>query len=322
MSSICRVLSSFFGILFFGLAAAQPFPSRPIRIVAPFPPGGPIDVLARLVGERYQQRTGQPVTVENRPGGAGNIGILAVAQAPADGHTWLFVPQGNITINATLMKSLPFNWERDFAPVTLIAYAPNLLVVNPSVPASSVKELIQYAKANPGKLTYGSPGIGSSLHLIGELMKREAGIEITHVPYKGTTQAMQDLLGGQISMMFGSAPTLMPQVRAGKLRALAVTTASRAPTAPELPTLVEAGLKGLDVPSWYGALVPAKTPPDVVQRIQGDIAAIVQSADTRKVLEGQGLTPVANSPQDFAAQIRRETATWARVIQEAGIRAE
>ena len=318
MSWACRALFSFL----LCLGTAQAFPTKPVRIVAPFPPGGPIDVLARLVAAEVQRRAGQPVTVENRPGGAGNIGILAVAQAPADGHTWLFIPQGNITINATLMKNLPFNWERDFVPVTLIAYAPNLLVVNPSVPASSVRELIQYAKANPGKLTYGSPGIGSSLHLIGELVKREAVIEITHVPYKGTTQAMQDLLGGQISMMFGSLPTLIPQVRAGKLRALAVTTAKRTPQAPELPTLVEAGLKSLDVPSWYGALVPAKTPPDVVAQIHAEIAAIVQSPGMAKTLETQGLSPVANAPREFAEQIRRETATWARVIQEAGIRAE
>ena len=317
MSWVFRVLFSF---VVFG--SAQAFPTKPVRIVAPFPPGGPIDVLARTVADHYQKKTGQGVVVENRAGGAGNIGIQAVAQAPADGHTWLFIPQGNITINATLMKDLPFNWERDFAPVTLIAYAPNILVVNPSVPARNVKELIQYAKANPGKLTYGSPGIGSSLHLIGELMKREAGIEISHVPYKGTTQAMQDLLGGQISMMFGSAPTLMPQVKAGKLRALAVTTAKRTPAAPELPTLVESGLKSLDVPSWYGALVPAKTPKDVVQKIHADIAAIVQSAEVKQVLEGQGLYPVANRPDEFAAQIRRETAVWARVIREAGIKAE
>ena len=318
MSWACRALFS----VFLWVGVAQAFPTKPVRIVAPFPPGGPIDVLARLVGERVQQRSGQPVTVENRPGGAGNIGILAVAQAPADGHTWLFIPQGNITINATLMKNLPFNWERDFAPVTLVAYAPNLLVVNNAVPAASVPELIAYARKNPGKLTYGSPGIGSSLHLIGELMKREAGIDITHVPYKGTTQAMQDLLGGQISMMFGSLPTLMPQVRAGKLRALATTTAKRAPQAPELPTLVESGLKSLDVPSWYGALVPAKTPADVVAKIQAEIAAIVASPEISSTLEKQGLSPVANSPQEFAAQIKRETATWARVIREAGIKAE
>src|SRR2546423_8411336 len=268
MSWVCRVLFSFLVLT----GGAQAFPTKPVKIVAPFPPGGPIDVLARTVADRYQKRTGQSVVVENRAGGAGNIGIQAVAQAPADGHTWLFIPQGNITINATLMKDLPFNWERDFAPVTLIAYAPNILAVNPAVPAKDVKGLIQYAKANPGKLTYGSPGIGSSLHLIGELMKREAGIEISHVPYKGTTQAMQDLLGGQISMMFGSLPTLMPQVKAGKLRALAVTTAKRTPAAPELPTLVESGLKSLDVPSWYGALVSAMTPQHYILKIQPGLA--------------------------------------------------
>jgi tripartite-type tricarboxylate transporter receptor subunit TctC len=231
------------------------------------------------------------------------------------------VPQGNITISATLMKDLPFSWERDFAPVTLIAYAPNVMVVHPAVPAKSVSELLSYAKQNPGKLTYGSPGIGSSLHLIGELMKRETGIEITHVPYKGTTQAMQDLLGGQISMMFGSAPTLMPQVRAGKLRALAVTTAKRTPAAPELPTLVESGLKSLEVPSWYGVLVPAKTPRSGAA-YHADIAAIVSADETKKALEVQGLYPVANTPQEFAAQIKRETTVWARVIREAGIKAE
>jgi tripartite-type tricarboxylate transporter receptor subunit TctC len=315
---VFRVLFSFVVLA----GSAQAFPTKPVKIVAPFPPGGPIDVLARVVGERYQQKTGQSVVVENRPGGAGNIGIQAVAQAPADGHTWLFIPQGNITINATLMKDLPFNWERDFAPVTLIAYAPNILVVNPAVPANNVKELIQYAKANPGKLTYGSPGIGSSLHLIGELMKRDAGIEISHVPYKGTTQAMQDLLGGQISMMFGSAPTLMPQVKAGKLRALAVTSAKRTPAAPELPTLVESGLKRLDVPSWYGALVPAKTPKGVVEQIQSEIAAIVSADEVKQLLEAQGLYPVANRPDEFAAQIKRETAVWARVIREANLKAE
>jgi tripartite-type tricarboxylate transporter receptor subunit TctC len=320
MSWVCRVLFSF--VVFAVLGSAQAFPTKPVKIVAPFPPGGPIDVLARMVGESFHQRTGQSVVVENRAGGAGNIGIQAVAQAPADGHTWLFIPQGNITINATLMKDLPFNWERDFAPVTLIAYAPNLLVVNPAVPARSVAELIDYARKNPGKLTYGSPGIGSSLHLIGELMKREAGIEISHVPYKGTTQAMQDLLGGQISMMFGSAPTLMPQVKAGKLRALAVTTARRTPAAPELPTLVESGLKNLDVPSWYGALVPAKTPGELVERIQSEIAAIVSADEVKRLLEAQGLYPVANRPDEFAAQIKRETAVWARVIREANIKAE
>jgi tripartite-type tricarboxylate transporter receptor subunit TctC len=304
------------------IASAQSWPARPVRLIAPFPPGGPIDVLARTVAEKFQLRTGQVVTVDNRPGGAGNIGIDVVAKAPADGYTWLFVPQGNITINATLIKDLPFSWDRDFTPVTLIAYAANMLVVNPQVPARDLRELLAYARANPGKLSYGSPGIGASLHLIGELIKRETGVDIVHVPYKGTTQAMQDLIGGQISMMFGAVPTLMPQVRAGKLRAIAVTTARRSATAPEVPTLIEGGLKDMDIPSWYGAMVPARTPTEVVQTIQREIAAILALPDVATRLEGQGLTAVANSSQAFAAQIQRETATWARVIRESGIKAE
>ena len=304
------------------IASAQSWPARPVRLIAPFPPGGPIDMLARTVAEKFQLRTGQAVTVDNRPGGAGNIGIDAVAKAPADGYTWLFVPQGNITINATLIKDLPFSWDRDFTPVTLIAYAANMLVVNPQVPARDLRELLAYARANPGKLSYGSPGIGASLHLIGELIKRETGVDIVHVPYKGTTQAMQDLIGGQISMMFGAVPTLMPQVRAGKLRAIAVTTARRSATASEVPTLIEGGLKDMDIPSWYGAMVPARTPTEVVQTIQREIAAILALPDVATRLEAQGLTAVANSPQAFAVQIQRETATWARVIREAGIKAE
>jgi tripartite-type tricarboxylate transporter receptor subunit TctC len=301
---------------------SQAYPSHPVRLVAPFPPGGPIDVLARTVGEQFTRRTGQAVIVENLPGAGGNIGIERVARAAPDGYTWLFVPQGNITINATLMPDMPFNWERDFAPVTLVATAPNMLVVSPSLPVTSYRELVAYARAHPGKVSYGSPGIGSSLHLAGELLRREAGIDIVHVPYKGTTQAMADLIGGQIGMMFGAVPTLMPQVRAGKVRAIALTVAARSPAAPDLPTLVESGLRDFDLPSWYGALVPARTPPEIVARIQTEIAAIVSTPDVQRTLEAQGLYPLANAPAEFAARIRRETATWARIIRETGIRAE
>ena len=308
-------------------AAAQPagapaYPAKPIRIVAPFPPGGPVDLLARMLGEKLQQRWGQPVLVENKPGAGGNIGIKAVADAAADGYTLLLVPAGNITINATLMKDMPFNWERDFAAVTQIATAPNILAVNPAIKATTVAELIALARARPGGLSYGSPGIGSGLHLAGELFKREAGIDILHVPYKGTTQAMGDLMGGQLSMMFGAMPTLLPQVKAGKLRALAVTSAQRAPAAPELPTLAESGLKGFDVSSWYGLMAPAATPRDIVARLQAEIALIVALPEVKAGLEAQGLYPVANRPDVFAAQIRAETARWARVIREADIKPE
>ena len=321
--SFCAsVIGAMLAVMPIGPAGAQAYPSKPVQLIAPFPPGGAVDVLARTIGQKFQQRTGQSVVVENRPGAAGNIGIEMVAKSAPDGYTWLFVPQGNITINATLMPNMPFNWDRDFVPVTLLAYAANVLAVHPSVPARTMQELIAFARTNPGKLTYGTPGIGSSLHLIGELINREAGINMVHVPYKGTVPAMQDLLGGQISMMFGAEPTLLPQVKAGKLRALAVTSARRSPTAPDIPSMVEGGLKNIDVPSWYGALVSARTPRDIVARIHAEIAAILALADVRATLFAQGLQPVANTPDDFAAQIKRETALWARVINEAGIKAE
>ncbi len=318
----CSLMLFPFAVCAQGSAPGTAFPVKPIRIVAPFPPGGPVDLLARLIGEKLQVRWGQPVIIENKPGAGGNIGIKVVADSAPDGYTLLLVPAGNITINATLMKDMPFIWDRDFAAVTKIATAPNILAVNPAVKATTVQELIALARSQPGKLSFGSPGIGSGLHLAGELFRREAGIAILHVPYKGTTQAMGDLMGGQLSMMFGAMPTLLPQVRAGKLRALAVTSAQRAPAAPELPTIAESGLKGFDVSSWYGMMVPAATPRELVARLQGEIAAIVALPEVKSGLEAQGLYPVANRPDVFAAEIRTETARWARVIREADIRPE
>jgi tripartite-type tricarboxylate transporter receptor subunit TctC len=245
-----------------------------------------------------------------------------VAKAAPDGSTLLHVPAGNITINATLIRDMPFNWDRDFVPVTMIATAPNLLAVNPSVPARTIPELVALAKANPGKLTYGSPGIGSGLHLSGELFRREAGVDIVHVPYKGTTQAMNDLMGGQLTMMFGALPTLMPQIKAGKLRALAVTSAQRAAAAPDMPTIAESGLPGVDVSSWYAIMAPAKTPPEIVAAVAEEVRRILALPEVRQTLDAQGLAPVGMRPADFAAHIRRETASWAKVIREANIKPE
>ncbi len=301
---------------------AQTWPDRPTRFVVPFPAGGVLDVLTRSVAEPLATATGQTVTVENLPGAAGNIGIDKVVRAAGDGATVLFVPQGNITINATLLPRSPFKWERDFKAVTLLAYAPNVLVVHPGVPARNVAELLALARAQPGKLNYGSPGNGSSLHLIGELLKREARIDMTHVPYKGTTQALQDIVGGQIQLMFGAVPTLLPAIQAGQLRALAVTTAQRAPSLPDVPTLAEAGVKGIDVPSWYGVMLPAATPDALVARVQAAIAGVLNQPAITARLRSQGLVVLASKPDDFAAQIKRETATWATVIREAGIKAD
>jgi tripartite-type tricarboxylate transporter receptor subunit TctC len=300
-------------------AQAQPWPDRNTRFIVPFPAGGVLDVLTRNVAEPLQAASGKTVVVENLPGAAGNIGIQQVARAPGDGATVLFVPQGNITINATLLPNMPFKWERDFTPVTLLAYAHNVLVVHPSVPAKTVAEFIALAKAQPGKLNYASPGNGSSLHLIGELLAREAKLDIVHVPYKGTTQAMQDLIGGQVQAMFGAVPTLLPAIKAGQVRALAVTTARRAEQLPEVPTLAETGIKGIDVPSWYGVMMPAATPAPLVARVHAAMAAVVAQPAVRSKLLAMGLVPVGNVPADFAAQIQRETAAWATIIREAKI---
>ena len=303
-------------------ALAQPWPDKPTKFVVPFPAGGVLDVLTRSVAEPLQAASGRAIVVENLPGAAGNIGILQVARAPADGSTLLFVPQGNITINATLLPNMPFKWERDFTPVTLLAYAHNVLVVHPSVPAKTVAEFVALARAQPGKLNYASPGNGSSLHLIGELLAREARIDIVHVPYKGTTQAMQDLIGGQVQSMFGAAPTLLPAIKAGQLRALAVTTARRSEQLPDVPTLAEAGIKGIDVPSWYGTMLPAATPPAVVMRVQSALSAALAQPAVRDKLLALGLIPVANTPAEFAAQIQRETAVWAGIIRDAKIKVD
>lgn len=303
------------------VAVAQPWPDRPQRWVVPFPAGGVLDALTRALAEPLQAASGRPVVVENLPGAAGNIGIQAVARAAGDGGTWLFVPQGNITINATLLPNSPFRWERDFKPVTLLAYAPNVMVVHPSVKADTVAELVALAKAQPGRLAFASPGIGSSLHLIGELFNREAGVDLLHVPYKGTTQALQDLVGGQVQVMFGAVPTLLPTIRSGKVRALAVTTAQRAEALPDVPTLVETGIR-IDVPSWYGVMAPASTAPATIAHAQAALAATMARPTVREKLLAQGLQPVANLPDAFGRQIERETSMWARVIREAGIKAE
>lgn len=302
-------------------ARGQGWPERAQRWVVPFPAGGVLDALTRSVAEPMAAASGHAIVVENLPGAAGNLGIQAVARAAGDGGTWLFVPQGNITINATLLPNAPFRWERDFRPVTLLAYAANVLAVHPSVPATSLRELIALAKAQPGRLGFASPGVGSSLHLIGELLAREAGISLLHVPYKGTTAALQDTVGGQVQMIFGAVPTLAPTIRNGKLRAIAVTTAKRADTLPDVPTLAEQGI-ALDVPSWYGVMAPAATPPALIERAQAALAAAVAQPAVRDKLLAQGLLPLASKPVDFAQQIARETAVWAKVIREAGVKPE
>jgi tripartite-type tricarboxylate transporter receptor subunit TctC len=301
------------------LAQAQNWPAKPIRLVVPFAPGGGNDILGRVVGERLTHALGQPVVVENKPGASGNIGMAEGARAAPDGYTLVLAPTGNLTVNQSLFANLPFDVQRDFTPVTLLAQSPNVLVVHPSVPVKSFRELISYAKANPDKLNFASPGDGSGAHLAGELLKSEAGIRATHVPYKGMAPAVNDLLGGNVQMMFAGISTALQHVKSGKLVALAMAGPKRNPQLPDVPTVAESGLPGFDVTSWYGIVVRSGTPPAVVQKIQRDMAEALQAEDVRSRLAGLGLEPVGNTPEEFAALIKAETQKWGAIVKKAGI---
>ena len=310
-----------------GLVAAQTpaekaLAAEPFRIIAPFPPGGPVDSLARFLAAGLGERYKQVAVVENLAGAAGNIGIEKVKRAKPDGHTLLVVPAGNLTINPTLMPNFPFNIERDFVPITMLAKAPNVLVANPSLNVKNVRELITLAKAKPGKLAYASPGVGSGLHLAGELFKQQADIDLLHVPYKGTGPALNDVLGGQVPLMFSNLPGTLAYIKSGKLVALGVTEAARSASAPDIPTLAEQGVSGVVVTSWYGLLAPAGTPPALAERLAQDAAEILGHSNVREQLKAQGLTGTLMKPAEFAAYMRNETAQWTKVIKARNIVAE
>ena len=321
------VLATVSGSLFCGPVAAQTpvekaLAAEPFRIVAPFPPGGPIDSLSRLLAAGLSDRYKQSAVVENLPGAAGNIGIDKVKRAKSDGHTLLVVPAGNLTINPTLMSNFPFNIERDFVPVTMLAKAANVLVATPLINVRTVKDLIALARAKPGTLSYASPGVGSGLHLAGELFKQQADVDFLHVPYKGTGPALNDVLGGQVPLMFSNLPGTLAQIKSGKLVAIGITDTTRNATAPDIPTLAEQGVSGVVVTSWYGLLAPAGTPAAVVEQLARDAADILGQPATRDQIKAQGLTEVLMKPADFAAHIRSETAQWARIIKARNIVAE
>jgi tripartite-type tricarboxylate transporter receptor subunit TctC len=316
-----RIALALLLIAFSNLAAAQGYPAKPIRWIAPFPPGGPVDLLARTVGQKLSEAWSQPVIVENRAGAAGNLGVEAAAKAPPDGYTLVIVPTGNIVVNPTLFPKLGYK-QSDLAPVTMLATVENVLVVHPSVDAHSVQELIKLAKANPGKLTFASPGSGAQAHLAGELVKLSAGIDMVHVPYKGTGPALNDLLGGQVSMMFSQLSSALPHVRSGKLRALGMASVKRSPVMPELPTIAEQGFPGFEAVSWYALMVPAGTPPEVIAKLHAETARILKLPEVKEKLAGLGAEPVGNSPQELAATIHSESARWADVIRRQGIKAD
>jgi tripartite-type tricarboxylate transporter receptor subunit TctC len=308
------------------LALAAPlcsaFPDRPVRFVIGFTPGGPSDILARALGQKLAERWGQQVVIENRPGAGGNLAAEAVAKSAPDGYTWLLGNNSTLATNHALYRKLPYDPVKDFAPVALVAVQPNILVLHPDVKADSVMELVSLAKQNPGKLNYASSGAGAAAHLAGELFKTMAKVDIVHVPYKGAQPALTDLIAGQVQLMFATSASVIPYMKAGRLRALAVTTAQRSPAVPELPTVSEAGLSGFEATTWHGVVIPAATPPALVQKLNQDINAVLKEKELSERLAGLGAEVLTGSPRDFADYIAREIPKWTKVVKDSGARAD
>lgn len=298
--------------------AVAVYPKQPVTLVVPFPAGGPTDAMARLLAQKLSERLGQQVVIDNRAGAGGGIAAELVARAPADGHTLFFGTTGTMSINPSLYKKLRYDPVKDFAPVSLMATTMNVLVVNPEVPAKNLAELVQLAKGKPGELAYGSAGNGSSNHLSGELFKSIAGVQINHVPYRGSSPALVDLLGGRIAMMFDTIAVQTQNIAAGKVRALAVTGPKRSPLLPEVPTAQEAGLKGFDVTIWFGVLAPAGTPAPIVERLNREIVAVMATDDMRKRMQTDGAEARTTTPAEFAALIKQDTVKWAPVVKASG----
>lgn len=301
------------------LAEAQSYPTKPIRLIVPAAPGGGTDFSARLIGAKLTEAWGQSVVIDNRPGASGNIGVELAARAVPDGHT-LVMPITSFPVNPSLYATLPFNTEGDFAPIALVASAPLLLVVNPAVPAKSIAELIALAKSRPGQLNYANSGSGTTAHLAGELFKRMAGVDIVGIAYKGGGPAVVDLIAGNVQIYFSTVPAALQQVKAGNLRALAVTSVTRVAEIPEYPTVAEAGLPGFQVIGWFGLFAPAGTPKTVIQKLNAEIVKTMKAPETRKRLSGHGLIPGGGTPQDLGRFLSGEILRWRKLIQEAGIR--
>ncbi len=300
---------------------AATYPTAPVRIVAPFPPGGGLDIIARIIAQWLSEAWGQQVSVDNRPGAGGTIGTAVAAKAAPDGYTLTIVSSAH-TINAGLYRQLSYDTLNDFVPVSLITAVPHLLVVHPSLPATTVKGLIAIAKSKPGQLAYASGGIGASTHLAGELFKSMAGIDLLHVPYKGTVPSLIDVMSGQVPVTFGSIPTVLQHIKSGRLRALGLTAAKRSLSTPDVPTIAEAGVPGYEAATWHGVLAPARTPGAIVAKLNGEIVRMLNDADIRARLAREGLEPVGSTPEQFDAHLRAEIPKWAQVIRSAGIRAE
>ena len=303
-------------------AAARSYPNRPVRLIAPFVPGGPTDIVARLVAQKMGENLKQTFVVDNRGGAGGSVGMEIAAGAPPDGYTLVIGSSGNLAVNPALNPKLAYHPLQDFQPLTQTTSGPQVLVVNPGIAAKSVQGLVALAKAKPGQLNYGSGGTGTTTHLGVELFKLAAGVNIVHVPYKGTGQSLTDVIGGQVQMMMSSMLPAVPHVKSGRLRALGVTSSRRSAVYPDLPTLAESGLPGFETTSWHGVLVPARTPKALAARIHAELVRTLNQPDVKTIFANQGMDVVASSQQDFAAYILSETAKWTKVIKAIGIKSE
>ena len=321
MNACLRSVSALLLMAAATLAAAQDYPNRPIRLVVPQPPGGPTDIVSRILAQKMSERMGQPINVDNRAGAGSNIGTEIVAKAPRDGHTLVVATVQHI-VNPFLFAALPFDPVRDFAPVSLISKAHIVLITHPESPAHTLRELIAAAKARPGQINWGSAGNGSTSHLAVELFKVNAGADVVHVPYKGTQPALTDLVGGRIPVMFDGVITSLPHIRAGRVRPLAVASLTRSLLLPEVPTMTEAGLPGFEAVGLAALMAPAGTPPEVIARLHREVVAVLQTPEVRERLIAMGLEVVGNSPAEFAEYLRSESVKWGNIIRDAKIRAE
>jgi tripartite-type tricarboxylate transporter receptor subunit TctC len=315
------VMAGLAAALVAGAVLAQPYPSKPVKLIVTYPPGGSSDLMARILAQKLTDAWGQPVVVESKPGAAGSIGMDYAKRESPDGYSFVIGNLGPVTVNPLLSK-VPYDSERDFVPVSLIATGPNILVVNPNTPVKTLGELIEYARANPGKVNFGSSGPGSVAHLSGEMFKNLANLDITHIAYKGGILSVQDLVAGHVQMVFSDALPAMQFIKSGRLRALAVTGSERSPFVPEIPTCVESGMPGLVAVNWWGVLLPAGTPKAVVQKFHADIVRVMKDADLKERFAQLGVDAVSSSPEEFAAFMRAEAVKYARLIKEANIKVD
>ncbi len=305
-----------------GMVMAQAYPSKAVRLIVPFPPGAGVDIVTRAVSGKLGEALGQQLIVDNRAGAGGIVGTEVAAKAPADGYTLFMATAGILTVIPHMNSKAPYSVERDFVPVSLVASVPSLLVVHPSLPVKSVKELVALARSKPGAINYASTGNGTLPHLAAEFFKAQAKVDMVHVPYKGSAPATTDLLGGQVEVFFGNMLSVIGPVRDKRLRALAVTSLKRQTVAPEVPTMAESGFPGFEAGTWFGLLVPAGTPREIIARLHADVAKVTRLPEVQKQLEGQGATTIGNTPEQFAAYIKSESAKWAKVLKASGVKAD